>query len=281
MKIIERAAEMTAEVAVHQRRGESTGFVPTMGALHQGHMHLIRTAREENPVTVCSIFVNPLQFNNKEDFEKYPSTLDADQALLSDAGCDLLFHPDYGQVYGDEPPRQFELGRLNEVMEGHFRPGHFQGVANVVYRFFDIVRPDKAYFGLKDYQQYLVIRNVVAPYFPGLEIVGVETVRDGNGLAMSSRNMRLTPAQYASAIQVPAILQQLCSQWSRAPQQELLAAAAAAINAIPELKLEYLEFAHATSLEPARDQDDARQLRLFTAFYAGPVRLIDNMALGL
>jgi len=279
MKICNSSELISQELNALRSQGKTVGFVPTMGALHRGHTSLTRRSAEGNDVTVASIFVNPLQFNNKADFENYPSTLEKDVPALEESGCTFLFHPDYKEVYPTEDHRDFDLGDLASVMEGKFRPGHFQGVANVVYRFFDIVRPDKAYFGLKDYQQYLVIKRIVAPFFPGLEIIGVETVRDEKGLAMSSRNLRLTPAQYESAVKVPGLMKKIRGQWGKMGPEQISEEFNEKVASIPELRPEYLEIAHAGTLQPATGSDDPADLRIFAAFYAGDIRLIDNMAL--
>lgn len=279
MKIFTSSDDISLSIKGLCSDKQSVGFVPTMGALHAGHLRLVQQAVEENDLTTCSIFVNPLQFNNKEDFLKYPSTLDKDVPMLERAGCDFLFNPDYEQVYKNKEEIRFNLGQLDEVMEGKFRPGHFHGVANVVYRFFEIVQPTRAYFGLKDYQQYLVIKNIVAPYFPGIRIVGVETVREESGLALSSRNMRLSPEAYASAIKVPSLLFEVRELWGQMPVTEIQAWFADQLRHIPYAEPEYLEIAHADTLMPPGPGDTAEELRVFTAFYIDGIRLIDNISL--
>jgi pantoate--beta-alanine ligase len=277
MKVFESAGQIHAEVNFLRSQGKKIGLVPTMGALHQGHLALIERALMACDTAVCSIFVNPLQFNNPEDYKKYPSTILKDTQLLEEIDCHLLFHPTYEQVYGQSKPKEYDLGNLNDTMEGAFRPGHFQGVANVVLRFFDIVQPDMAFFGLKDYQQYMVVKRVTAQHMPHIQIVGVETIRDENGLAMSSRNLRLSPAEYASAIKVPALLKEAGSRLTHNSVSEVKDWFTQQVNQIPHLKNEYVEFAETNTLTLVQEVTSAVSLRMFTAFYAGEIRLIDNM----
>lgn len=277
MKVFESAGQIHAEINFLRSQGKKIGLVPTMGALHKGHISLIQRALMACDTVVCSIFVNPLQFNNPEDYKKYPNTIAKDTQMLEEIDCQLLFHPDYEQVYGQSKPKEYDLGILNNVMEGSFRPGHFQGVANVVLRFFDIVQPDMAFFGLKDYQQYMVIKKVTAQLMPHIQIVGVETIRDENGLAMSSRNLRLNAEEYASATQVPALIKQAGAMLSDHSTQDIKDWFTNEVNKIAHLKNEYLEFADADTLELVADKADHKNIRVFTAFYAGDVRLIDNM----
>jgi pantoate--beta-alanine ligase len=277
MKVFESAGQIHAEINFLKSQGKKIGLVPTMGALHQGHLALIQRALMACDTVACSIFVNPLQFNNPEDYKKYPSTMLNDTKLLEEIDCHLLFHPNYEQVYGQSKPKEYDLGNLNDVMEGAFRPGHFQGVANVVLRFFDIVQPDMAFFGLKDYQQYMVIKRVTAQLMPHIQIVGVETIRDENGLAMSSRNLRLSPDEYASAIRVPALLKEAGTRLAHSGVAEVKEWFTGQVNQIPHLKNEYIEVAETNTLTPVKDVDGSTPLRIFTAFYAGESRLIDNM----
>lgn len=279
MKTFSSSDDISHEISQLKLKGQKIGFVPTMGALHRGHLQLVQQSIAENDFTISSIFINPLQFNNKEDFLKYPQTLEKDIPLLESIHCNALFKPDYEQVYRDKAEKKFELGNYDQVMEGKYRPGHFHGVANVVFRFFEIVQPDKAYFGLKDYQQYLVIKNIVAPLFKNLEIIGVETVRDENGLALSSRNLRLSKEAYKSAIQVPELLFQIRKKWDESSMDEIKQWFYTSMNDLPEIEVEYLEVANSQTLIPAEKSDEKSNLRVFTAFYAGGVRLIDNISL--
>ncbi len=279
MKVFQSSGQIHAEINFIRSQGKKVGLVPTMGALHQGHMALIERALMATDTVVCSIFVNPLQFNNPDDFKKYPNTIARDTQMLEEIDCHLLFNPNYEQVYGQSEPRNYDLGHLNEVMEGPFRPGHFQGVANVVMRFFEIIQPDVAFFGLKDYQQYMVIKKITAQHLPHIKIQGVETIRDDKGLAMSSRNMRLLPDEYNSAVKVPALLKKINEKLKDKTVQEAKDWFTKSVNKIEHLKCEYIELADADTLELVEDPSKHKNIRVFTAFYAGEVRLIDNMPL--
>lgn len=278
MKIIQSVTQMSLAMQDLKRRGQSIGFVPTMGALHEGHLALVRKSLSENDITVVSIFVNPLQFNNPEDFLKYPKMPEKDRMMLELEGCDVLFTPVKDEIFPPDYDHRFQLGFWDTVMEGAFRPGHFQGVARVVYRLFEIVQPHRAYFGLKDYQQFIIISKVVAPYFKDLKIFGMETVREKSGLALSSRNLRLTPQQYDQASQVPELLKKAAGMLGKIPLQEIRDWFKAELSKYNELRPEYLEFAHSDTLQPFAEGDDPSNYRIFVSFYAGDVRLIDNMA---
>jgi len=279
MKVFQSSGQIHAEINFIRSQGKKVGLVPTMGALHNGHLTLIQQALMATDTVVCSIFVNPLQFNNPDDFKKYPNTLTKDTQMLEEIDCHLLFNPNYEQVYGQSKPREYDLGDLDKVMEGSFRPGHFQGVANVVMRFFEIVQPDIAFFGLKDYQQYMVIKKITAQHLPHIKIQGVETIRDEKGLAMSSRNMRLSAAEYESAVKVPALMKKVTEKLKDKSVNEVKGWFIQAVNKIEHLKCEYIELADADTLELVEDPLKHKNIRVFTAFYAGEVRLIDNMAL--
>lgn len=277
MKVFQSSAQIHAEVNFLKSQKKTVGFVPTMGALHPGHISLIKQALAACDVVVCSIFVNPLQFNNPEDYKKYPSTINLDIELLEEAGCHLLFHPNYEQVYGQSQPKIYPLGFLDQVMEGAFRPDHFQGVANVVLRFFDIVQPDMAFFGLKDYQQFLVVKTMAAKFAPHVQIVGAPTIREENGLAMSSRNMRLTPEQRELSAKVPGLMMEAGRMLAQHPVMEVKKWFEREISLIHGLRLEYFELSDGDTLEPVVNYSAHHHIRAFTAFYAGDVRLIDNI----
>jgi len=279
MKVFESAGQIHAEINFLKSQGKRIGFVPTMGALHAGHILLIKNALLECDVVVCSIFVNPLQFNNPDDYKKYPSTIVKDTQMLQEIDCHILFHPGYEQVYGTSQPKEYDLAALNDTMEGAFRPGHFQGVANVVLRLFEIVQPDAAFFGLKDYQQYMVVKHVTSQFMSKLEIKGIETLRDDNGLAMSSRNLRLSKEEYESAIKVPALLKKAGEMIKTHSLEEIKAWFNSQLSDIPYLKYEYLEIADSATLQPIAHFSGEQNMRVFTAFYAGEVRLIDNMSI--
>jgi pantoate--beta-alanine ligase len=250
-----------------------------MGALHAGHVSLVERARAECDTVVVSIFVNPTQFNDPADLLKYPRTPEADAALLRAAGADVVYMPEVSDIYPEPDTRQFDFGPLERVMEGAHRPGHFNGVAQVVSRLFEIVKPDKAYFGEKDFQQLAIVRELVRRLKQPVVIVGCPIVRQADGLAMSSRNVRLDPAQRAAAPEIYKILESIRSQRDRAAIQPLVDQATRQIDANPYLKTEYVQIADAATLQPVESWDEPGEKRIFAAVYAGEVRLIDNVAL--
>jgi pantoate--beta-alanine ligase len=256
--------------------GKSIGFVPTMGALHEGHIELVRRARGENHVVVCSIFVNPIQFNNPEDFAKYPITIEDDLQKLFDAGCDVVFNPSAKEMYPKPDNSVFDFGQLENVMEGAFRPGHFNGVAIVVKKLLEIVRPNKAYFGEKDYQQLLIVTELVRQLGMPVEIVPCAIVREADGLAMSSRNMRLSAQERAIA---PVIYKTLCLASQMASQKSIADICLWVKQQIEanQMTLEYFEIADAITLQPANQMEKEKKYRAFIAAFLGPVRLIDNI----
>lgn len=255
------------------------GFVPTMGALHQGHISLIAKAKEENQLVVCSIFVNPTQFNDPKDLERYPRTAEADSKLLTENGCDILYFPSVSDIYPKGLNESFEMdfGGIDKVMEGAHRPGHFKGVAQVVDRFFQIVQPDRAYFGQKDFQQVAVIRQLVKEKNHSIEIVPCSTLRSAEGLALSSRNMLLSTEEKEQALIIYKTLL-FGQKWIKET---------ADLNNLKEkmtvffksgkLELEYLELANPENLQPVKSTDDP--VHCFVAAFCGKVRLIDNMRL--
>ena len=264
-----------------QFSGKTIGFVPTMGALHEGHLTLIRQSKAENDLTVCSIFVNPIQFNNPDDLDKYPRTLASDVKLLTAEGCDVLFSPDAAEMYPEGEPAliDLELGMLDKLMEGRFRPGHFRGVAIVVKKLFDIVGPTRAYFGKKDFQQLAVIRHMVNTLNLSYEIVPCETVRESDGLAMSSRNMRLTIAERGIAPSIFQVLRKVRDKTGKVPVRELKEWAVKKIQEQPAMRVEYFEIADRETLMPLESWDHRIKAVALTAVYLGDVRLIDNIEL--
>lgn len=258
---------------------EKIGFVPTMGALHGGHISLVQAARKKCMHTVVSVFVNPTQFNNKEDLATYPRTLEADAALLEKEGVDILFAPGVSDVYPWEDTRIFDLGGLDRCGEGPRRPGHFNGVAQVVTRLFDIVRPQYAFFGEKDYQQLAIVRHFTKTLGYNIEIIGCPIMREADGLAKSSRNTLLTADQRAAA---PHIYKTICmaKEWKkRLTPKEVIEKTKDEINANPLLETEYVEIVDSDNLRPLESWSDSDNPRLWCAVYARPVRLIDNIAL--
>jgi pantoate--beta-alanine ligase len=283
MKKISRIAEIREYLQKERERGKTIGFVPTMGALHQGHLSLIECSKAETDLTVCSIFVNPIQFNNKSDLEKYPRNVADDCGKLEKAGCDVVFLPEVEDMYpeGATDPIEVDFGTLDKVLEGKHRPGHFNGVAIVVKKLFDIVQPNKSYFGKKDFQQLLIVKTMVEKLKLPLEIVPCPIVREADGLAMSSRNMRLTIGERQVA---PRIYEVLSKMQEMAGTMTISALKKWAVRKIEEatpLKVEYLEIADTTSLSPVTTKREKRSLVILTAVYLGDIRLIDNVELFL
>lgn len=281
MMIVRTAAELEAITARERRNGHSIGFVPTMGALHAGHISLVERAVADNAFTVVSVFVNPTQFNNPTDLATYPRDEEADIRLLARAGADLVFMPSVEEVYpgGLEGRKchEFALGSAAEVMEGKFRPGHFQGVAEVVSRLFELVRPDRAYFGEKDFQQIAVIRNMVASEGIKVDIVACPIKRADDGLALSSRNALLTPEQRAIA---PEIHRALAESVKYAADHSVRAThdtVVEQLDAVPGLEVEYFEIVDARTLQPVEEWDEAPWIVGCITVYCGKVRLIDNI----
>lgn len=256
------------------------GFVPTMGALHEGHISLIRRSKEQDNFTVSSIFVNPTQFNNKKDFEKYPVTIERDIEMLEKAGCDLLFLPGVNEMYpqGTEINSKYELGYLETILEGAYRPGHFQGVCQVVDRLLQIVMPDKMYLGQKDFQQCMVLKRMTAEKFPGTEIVVSPTVRETDGLAMSSRNMRLNEQERKMAVKISETLLFIRNNIRTGYLEDLKERAKQYLTA-EGFKVDYVEIANADTLELMQNNDGKTKLVALIAAYIGEIRLIDNMVL--
>ncbi|MBC7388327.1 MAG: pantoate--beta-alanine ligase [Opitutaceae bacterium] len=274
MKIFKTVQELTSFRTFTKG---STGFVPTMGALHSGHLSLIRSSKNENDFTGCSIFVNPIQFTNPEDFEKYPSTLDQDLKLLEEEGCDWVFTPSVLEMYPKTVSLKFDFGNLENVMEGAFRPGHFNGVAIVVSKLFHAALPQRAYFGRKDLQQTLVIKQLTTDLGFNLEIRVQETLREADGLAMSSRNVRLDQFQRQLA---PVIYQTISFLQTKILEgekiEEMIAAAKYNLLTVKGLRLEYLEVANASNLQSI-DNSYKGDIAICIACYLGNVRLIDNV----
>ncbi len=261
-------------------RTKSIGFVPTMGALHEGHAALVKQSVTENDVTVCSIFVNPTQFNNAADFEKYPISITGDMAILEKCTADILFLPSVDEMYPNGPVlMDIDFGPLEKVMEGAFRPGHFAGVATIVYELFKAVQPTNAYFGEKDFQQLAVIKQLVKKFDLPVQIKPCKTVREEDGLAMSSRNRRLTPQQRTEASFIYINLQEVKTKYGSLPIQEIKNGVEKAFKENPAFKLEYFEIADEELLQPVTVLDKTKQVRAFIVAYMGEIRLIDNIAL--
>lgn len=260
-----------------RNEGKSIGFVPTMGALHQGHLSLIQQSKEENEITVCSIFVNPIQFNNPSDLEKYPNQLDKDIKMLEEHDCDILFNPNVEEMYPEPDNAEFDFGYLDTVMEAANRPGHFRGVAIVVKRLFEIVEPSRSYFGKKDYQQLLIVKSLVEQYQLSPEIIACTIVREKNGLAMSSRNNRLSIAQKQKAPTIYANLKK-AQELKKYLSPELIKVWIEEKHLDQEdFKLEYFEIYDAESLKPIKAWGDAVNSMGFIVVQMGDIRLIDNI----
>ncbi|MDR0560986.1 MAG: pantoate--beta-alanine ligase [Prevotellaceae bacterium] len=256
------------------------GFVPTMGALHCGHLSLVKLCKSATDITVASIFVNPTQFNDSEDYRRYPRNVESDCEMLKNAGCDIVFVPSEEEIYPEPDNRIFDFGNLDKIMEGYFRPGHFNGVAQVVSRLFDIVKPDKAFFGQKDFQQVAIIKAMARQLNLSTKIEVVPTVRENSGLAMSSRNALLTETQQKNA----AGISQSLFRAKEAVKQNVSPAhlkneIAEMINSVPELKTEYAEIVDGKTLEPVSDWNRHSEIFACVAVNIGKIRLIDNIQL--
>lgn len=282
MKIFEKTEDLKRYLDLFRKKKKSIGFVPTMGALHIGHLSLVKRAKKENGLVVCSIFVNPTQFNNKEDLKKYPRTIKNDIKMLESVKCDVLFAPDEKEIYPRNAPDntiEIDFGKLEKVMEGKFRPGHFKGVAIVVNKLFRIVEPDKAYFGEKDYQQLLIIKRMVELLKQRVKIIACPTMREKDGLAMSSRNMRLTPGERREATFIYNILKTVKEITNEFPLEKIKIWVKNKFSANKNFKLEYFEIADSASLKPLKKWSDSEEAVACIAAYLGNVRLIDNIKL--
>lgn len=281
MEIIRTISQMQAYSRAARKSGKSIGFVPTMGALHNGHLMLVEQAMAENDIGICSIFVNPIQFNNPKDLEKYPRTFEKDIALLESLGCDVVFYPEVEEMYPEPVTQTYDFGLLDKVMEGRYRSGHFNGVAIVVKKLFDVVLPHKAYFGEKDFQQLAVIKALVKIESMNIAIVACPIVRETDGLAMSSRNVRLTDSQRSEAPLIFQTLVKASGLYKTEKVETVIEKVAHTINANPEMELEYFEISHPETLAPIRGIKPDTPVVACIAVYMGPVRLIDNMIFNL
>ncbi len=259
------------------RKFGTIGFVPTMGALHKGHLSLIKQAVLGNETVVVSIFVNPTQFNNSTDLEEYPRTLESDLELLETTGCQIVFAPNTKEVYPEPDIRKFNFGKLETVMEGKHRPGHFNGVAQVVSKLFDIVKPDRAYFGLKDFQQLTIIKEMVLQLKITVEIVACPIIREKSGLAMSSRNELLTDEQRKNASLLHKTLLTAKEQKGQKTVSETITRVIEMINRNPFLNVEYFEIVDDEQLQPVKNWNEKSSKIGCVAAFCGDVRLIDNI----
>lgn len=275
MKVVNTVAELNAALAPLKREG--IGFVPTMGALHAGHRSLVERARRENDTVVVSVFVNPTQFNDKNDLKNYPRTPEADCAILEAAGADIVFMPTVEDIYPEPDTRQFDFGLVDKVMEGATRPGHFNGVAQVVSRLFALVNPARAYFGEKDFQQIAVIKAMVEQLAIDIEIVECVIVRGEDGLALSSRNELLTPEHRAAAPHIYATISQCASKMETMSPEELTNWVVETIDSNPLLKTIYFEAVDARTMQRVEKWSDSERIQGCCAVQAGNIRLIDNI----
>ena len=248
-----------------------------MGALHKGHLSLIDCAKNGNDVTAASIFVNPTQFNEREDFKKYPRNFDKDLDFLSKQGCDIAFTPSEEEMYPEPDNRQFDFGELQNVMEGAHRPGHFNGVTQIVSKLLEIIQPNKAYFGEKDFQQLAIIRELTKQLNLNTEIVGCPIIRETDGLAMSSRNKRLSPDERNNAALISKVLFRGKEMAGKKSVQNLKEWMKNQLNKNPYINVEYIEIANENNLQPIQSWKDAENIRAFAAAWVGNVRLIDNV----
>lgn len=280
MKIFKQIAPLKSHVKELKLSGKGIGLVPTMGALHKGHLALIEASKSQNEITVVTIFVNPTQFNNAGDLSGYPRTPERDAELLQEVQCDLLFTPETDEVYPTAPTVKFDFGVLDKILEGNFRPGHFSGVALVVSKLFNIIQPDNAYFGQKDWQQFAIISQLVDQLNFDVKLHNVPTLRESDGLAMSSRNLRLSPDQRSYANIFYMALTSARAGLLKGNDLPLVKQEVSElIKKQPGVKLEYFEVADRKNLNVLENVEAANRTILCIAGYVGSVRLIDNMFL--
>ena len=280
MQIFKQIAPLKAFLKESKYRGKSIGLIPTMGALHAGHISLFKASKAQNDLTVGSIFVNPIQFNNANDLSKYPRTLEKDIQLLETVGCDVLFNPEAAEMYPQQATVTLDFGSLDKVMEGKFRPGHFSGVALVVSKLFNIVQPDRAYFGQKDWQQFAIIRKLIEELNFDITLHSVATLRESDGLALSSRNLRLDSEQRRKAnVFYEALLQAKTDLKAGEPLTRVKAKVRDVIEKPADVKLEYFELADSKNLNLLENVEQSGKPIMCIAGYVGDIRLIDNMFL--
>ena len=275
MIIFKRAADLTSYLEKQRAAGQSIGFVPTMGALHKGHISLIDISKKTTSLTVCSIFVNPTQFNDPKDLEKYPRPIESDIQKLEQAACDILFNPDVNEMYDGNEQWHLDVGELEHLLEGKFRPGHYQGVTQVVFKLFDVVKPDLAFFGQKDYQQVLVIKRMVELLKLPVKIVMCPILRETDGLAMSSRNIHLSADDRLHALILSKTLYWLKLNFDHDNIPLLQRECESRISAEPGVHLEYFEVADGSDLHTANA--DTKHIVALVAAKVGNTRLIDNV----
>ena len=269
----------TLQDYLQENTTKSIGFVPTMGALHIGHLSLIEASQKKCDITICSIFVNPTQFNKKEDLIKYPRNTAKDLQMLESTNCDVVFIPSVDEMYGEYEQKEFDFGALGDVMEGEHRPGHFNGVANVIQRFFEIMNPTCAFFGEKDFQQLAVVKELAKQIKSPTEVIGCPIFREDTGLAMSSRNERLSVNEKDVASEISKALQFVCEHKKSHTVTELKSYFSKQMSQHSIFDPEYFEIANAETLEPVNNWKEAENFIAFTAVNLNGVRLIDNMTI--
>jgi pantoate--beta-alanine ligase len=274
--LFKHKSELNRYINQLKKEGKKIGFVPTMGALHKGHMSLIKSSKLNSDVTVCSIFVNPTQFNDKNDLAKYPRTLENDIILLEQNGCDVLFHPDVNEMYPTDDNREFDFGFLGNTLDGLHRPGHFNGVAQIVSKLFDAVEPNLAFFGQKDFQQLLIVKDLVKQLKFPVEIISCPISREDDGLAMSSRNQLLTTDERLAASRIPKLLELAVSLFNQGENLEKIN------NTIIEevkkeklYRLDYFEARNPNNLQSINESN--KEVVFLIALFCGKIRLIDNV----
>lgn len=277
MKVIKTINELSGLIENLKKEGKTIGLVPTMGALHNGHLSLVKESKKNNDITVVSVFVNPTQFNDANDLKRYPRTLDKDVVLLKSVNCDIVFAPSVEEIYPEKDTRVFNFGYLDTVMEGAKRPGHFNGVGQIVSRLFDIVKPHKAYFGMKDFQQVAIIKNLVKQLKYGPEIVSCPIIREEGGLALSSRNALLDDEHKKNAPHIHATLKKATTLVPEMSVGELKKWVINEINSNPFLEVEYFEIVDDTTLKVIESWDEEGIKVGCITVYAGSTRLIDNI----
>ncbi|CAN5134220.1 pantoate--beta-alanine ligase [soil metagenome] len=279
MQIFVEIGPLKAYLKLQRARQSTIGLVPTMGALHAGHLSLIRSSKSQNDITVCSIYVNPAQFNNPSDLDKYPRTFDSDAALLKTVGCDIIFAPSNNEMYPQVSELKFDFDSLDKVFEGEFRPGHFSGVALVVAKLFNIVQPNKAYFGQKDFQQFRIISKLVEELNFDIDLVCAPIVREADGLAMSSRNRRLNKDERRTAVIVNECLLEARAKLLAGESFTSVKNHALSRFKSENVRLEYFAMADQRALQPLENVADPSNVVLLVAAFLGEVRLIDNLFL--
>lgn len=279
MKVVTTKKELISFINDFRKKGKTIGLVPTMGALHEGHLSLVRECKKNTDITVVSIFVNPTQFNDPEDLKRYPRTPEQDISLLNTVDCDLVFLPTVEEIYPEKDIRKFNFGYLENIMEGARRPGHFNGVGQVVSRLFDIVTPDKAFFGMKDFQQIAIIKNMVQQLNYKIDIVSCPIIREASGLALSSRNILLDEEHKKNAPHIYATLKKARNLVAQMSVDDLKKWITDQIDSNPYLKTEYVEIVDNTTLQIIQNWNEKNDRVVCVAVHAGKIRLIDNIVL--